>query len=144
MSSPSIIKLLPIIPGKKAMPLYPVVKESVVVAKNRLNVVAISINNMIEIENMVRGLVKEKAKIEEGEENGDFEDYEEYSWRLESRNIEESDLNLVTLEVFQKKALKSRILAIKLVLYTSVNKSGWKVNNKIQKTAKTEFVIFPF
>ncbi|MBL7156752.1 MAG: hypothetical protein ISS92_01175 [Candidatus Omnitrophica bacterium] len=45
---------------------------------------------------------EEKGKIEEGRESGDFEEDEGYSWKLASERLEDSDLNLVRLEAFQK------------------------------------------
>ncbi len=46
---------------------------------------------------------EEKGEIEEGEKSGDFEEDEEYSWEITAEFKEDLNLNLVTLEVFQKK-----------------------------------------
>jgi len=46
---------------------------------------------------------EEKGEIEECSKTGDFRGKEGYSWRLNARHLENSDLNLIDLEVFHKK-----------------------------------------
>ena len=46
---------------------------------------------------------EEKGEIEEGVNEGDFVENEKYAWRISANTIEDSELNLVILEVFQKK-----------------------------------------
>ena len=46
---------------------------------------------------------EEKDEIEEGVNDGDFVENEKYAWRISANPIEDSELNLVILEVFQKK-----------------------------------------
>ena len=46
---------------------------------------------------------EEKGQIGEGEKTGDFEKNKEYSWRIDAQVMEGSDINLIMLEVFQKK-----------------------------------------
>ena len=42
-------------------------------------------------------------EIEEGSESGDFEEDKDYSWAINASQLEDTDFNIVRLEVFRKR-----------------------------------------
>ncbi|MFC1624077.1 hypothetical protein ACFL28_01980 [Candidatus Omnitrophota bacterium] len=47
--------------------------------------------------------IEQKGELEEGIKSGDFRWDERYAWQIETARMEEAELNLVRLSVFQKK-----------------------------------------
>lgn len=58
---------------------------------------------------------EEKGKIEEGNDSGDFENYENTEWNVKAEEIEDLPLNEMTMEVALKKNDKRR--EFKIVTY---------------------------